>query len=345
MIFFFQSEEFGDGEFDTSIKSVENSIAYTQIPFEAKTADPQNADIFLANTRSEKTLRLNDDSYEDHDLAWNKEGTKLLFTSRRRATKHLSLNPTILCIYDFSSGTERILENAISNEVDKLGQELIKQGVEILKTDDEHYNTSDPYWIRANRIGFLRRLPFGKGASISALCTSDTLGKRLKAYRDWDVFPKWEMSHPQWINEDSVLVLLQTPLLTSLFKSPDSVKSYVAIYLTRSNEFNLLTNDSERAFSPYLSYDKKKFLYTRIIKDTTELVLVNLRTKEEKVVPTQMPMFNAILSPHCEKIAFLRENGNDDDIYIMNVDGTKMRQITFDGGIKGSLAWCPNSVD
>ncbi len=335
--FFFISDEFNGGKFDSSIKNVENSIAYIQIPFKNKTADPQDSDIFLINTISLKKQRLNNDSYQDRDLSWNRLGNKLLFTSRRRATKHLSLNPTILCIYDFTSGTERILENAISDEILMLELDVVKQGIKILKNDEEYFNTSDPYWIDISQIGFLRRLPFGKGSSIPVLCTSDIFGKQLKVYRDWTQFPKWKYNKPQWINQDSVLVRVYTPDL-------DNHESRMAIFLTKNNDLDFLTIDSVRAFSPFLSYDKKNILFTRIIKNTTELVLMKLQTKEIKLVLNQ-PIFNAILSPHCNKIAFLKENGIDNDIYIMNIDGTNMKQITFDGGIKGSLAWSPNSFD
>ena len=56
--------------------------------------------------------------------------------------------------------------------------------------------------------------------------------------------------------------------------------------------------------------------------------------------PTEAPAQNALpVIGGADKIAFLNAN----DLWVMNVDGSDLTQLTFDGAIKTDMAWLPNS--
>ena len=166
----------GKGEFDKSIKKTENVIAYIHYPIPGGTGSPRNSDIYLLDVKTGEQLRLNRDRFEDDDLSWSPDATRLLFTSRRSQERIAQFsdaeNPSYLYIYDFRSGKERSLESALASEVYRLGEKLKKKGYEIKHLKGKYLSTNYPFWIDINLIGFMRHLPYGLGRGYGDICLS-----------------------------------------------------------------------------------------------------------------------------------------------------------------------------
>lgn len=82
-------------------------------------------------------------------------------------------------------------------------------------------------------------------------------------------------------------------------------------------------------------------LYTKLLKnmDSRLLILYSIKTGEKRVVIENAEV--GVLSPDNKRVAFIRKMDGLADVYVCNLDGTGLKQLTFDGGVKSYLAWSP----
>lgn len=334
--------KYGEGEFDKSITNTKNMIAYTHYISPNKFGVRIKEDVYLLNVKTGKKYQLTNDRYEYSYLAWSSSGDRLLFTSKINTEEAVlwdeSRNPSYLCTYNFKNKTERILEDKIKKEVHNLGLRLKKEGYNIEFYNEEYRDTSYPFWIDTNRIGFLRELPFGLGRAYGVLCTTDTNGMDLKAYKDFSKYPEWRISEPQWINEDSVIVYLTTFDL-------DDHESYIALFLSKQNRYIYLNDKKTDVCSAILSNDRKKILYYEWKDNDIFQVMQTLKNGKKEKIKVEKVCVGSVLSPQGTKLAFLKENEYGSDIYIMSINRKNQNRMTFDGGVKGFLSWSPNSIN
>jgi Tol biopolymer transport system component len=333
-----KSFKYGEGVYNKNVISTNNLIAYDHYPTPQGTGNSRNANIFLLNTANNKISQLTDDKFEDSGLCWSPDGNKIVFTSRRSLNKaaqwNESDNPTYLCIYNFSTKTERILNENLSAGINSLALRLKKEGFNIDYRPKEFPWPSSPYWIDKNLIGCMIKLPFGIGSGYGDLCTIDTLGNNFTVITKIFERPEWRVLWPKWINTDSILVYL---ISTNSMEG----KSAIALFLTHEKKLVMLTGDSVKVGTPSLSIYTNKIAYLegKGGDDKGQLIIQDLKNNTRKKIA--IDGLGPRISPHGNKIAFLREENNGDDIYIMNSDGSDIKRLTHDGGIKGSLSWSP----
>ena len=65
--------------------------------------------------------------------------------------------------------------------------------------------------------------------------------------------------------------------------------------------------------------------------------------KKKKILNLGELSGDKILSPDNSQIAFIKKQGDERDIFIINIDGSNLRRLTFDGGVKSSLTWSPKN--
>ncbi len=338
--------DFAANGFNKEIRQTKNTIAYVCSPYSHQMAKIRNREIYLLNTRTKLPLRLTDNNYNEGSLAWSPNGEELLFTSTRSTRRIAQFSdaedPYYLCLYNFQSCKEKILEDNISLEVDKIYKKLINNGKAVKKIAKKTFNTYTPFWIKNDLIGFKRQLPFGLGVGPGDICTTDTSGKNLTIYRDLLEFPNWQIFSPQWISEDSIVCSI-----IDFNRDLKSIKK-IALYHTKEMRFEILVDRKDRnAFNPSISNDRKNILFLETVPHSNDfkkdLLLLNIRTRKIKHILRDVE--EAVFSPQNTKIAFIRKINSNYDVYIMNSDSTDVVRMTFDGGMKSSLAWSPNSDD
>ena len=340
-----QNSDIGIGKYNPEITSTENLIAFVQLPENAENEFPWNREIYLLNSENGMLKRLTFDQFEDEDLAWSPTGDRIIFTSKRslrpRARFNEGNNPSYLCIYDFSTKSERILNKNLTDGIISLGQNLKNEGYEINYNSDRRLRLSSPYWISANLLGCRIQLPFGIGRAYGDLCTFDTLGNNLDVITEIFEQPDWRIMWPVWINEDSILVNLMS-------KNNSNGKNAVAIYLKKEMQFVRLTSESSKVSSPSLARNSRQiiFLERKKADKLTSLIILDLKNNKRKSIDIDLEgVTGPELSPNGRKLAFFKSNEQvwGDDIYIMNINGTNIMRMTHNGGLKGSLRWSPNT--
>lgn len=78
-----------------------------------------------------------------------------------------------------------------------------------------------------------------------------------------------------------------------------------------------------------------------------ELVVLDLATGEETVIDTDgLPVYDPVWSPDADRIAFFSSPTLDDpsDLYVMNVDGSGLQQLTDSVSDDYSPAWSPDGT-
>ena len=80
------------------------------------------------------------------------------------------------------------------------------------------------------------------------------------------------------------------------------------------------------------------------VSETTAVPVVIESTSTETVIPptetaTQTPALSLPVHGEADKIAFVANS----DIWVANVDGSELTQLTADGGVKNDLQWLPDS--
>ncbi len=342
--FFLNNKKYGTGNYISEIKDTKNLIAFTKEISSGNIFERMKNDIYFLNTKNGQVIRLTDDPYQYSYLNWSVLGDRLIFTSNRNKKREArfdeSKNPDYIIIYNFKTHKEKILEDNIAKEVETLQQTLRHKNPDIVLGEIEYCDSSNPFWIKENRIGFLRVIPIGLGYGYKALCSADTNGSNLKVFRDFSKYPKYMILSPKWINEDSVVVqIMEANLLESKF-------SYIALFLTKLRKYIILSDTNYRASSPQLLENRKKVFYL-INKDQKKIgVILNLKNMKKKFIQLNDLEGWIRFSPKGNKIAYLKEHDRRNyDIYIKDLNTLKEKRMTFDGGIKSLWAWSPNSDD
>ncbi len=332
-----------EGNYNKNIKDTKNLIAYIHFPLsESGYEDLRDSNISLLNAKTGHQTKLTDDKFEDTSPSWSPDGSRLVFVSYRSRSKmarHDSYNPSHLFIYDFRNSKETALEENINLEVDAYAKRLKAEGHDIERDSRYLPFTNRPHWFEANRIGFWRKLYFGKSRGSGELCSTDTLGQDLKIHRKIFSERKWHVMEGAWMSQDTIIVQIRKP---SVYLGESQNLAY---FLTKENEYFLFVEMEKDSYAqqPRLSRDKQYIVYTEYDPqlEIHKLVLLKLTTGEKKYLISDAS--EGVLSPNGKKIAFIKKVGGDADIYIMNSDGTDIEQKTFDGGVKYSLAWSPKS--
>lgn len=327
------AQSYGKTEYNSKIINTSNLIAY--IYYQQKGIGPvRNQEIYLVNVNTGKQFRLTNDRFTDSDLCWSPDGNKLLFVSHRSldrmAKYHDNYNFGYLYIYNFITGKEYSLEKQISDQVDSMATIFRQKGYDIEKK--EHYNPDNehPTWISNNRIGFKRDIYYGHSYGYGELMTTDTLGARIKYKRNPFNKRNFRVFNPHWISEDSIIVRT-SPLASFDFK--------LALYTCSDAQYHTLKNLEKHAGTRiFLSTDKKYIFYI----EADKLFKYIIGSGEKHLLNQNMKDINAfIVSPKNDKVACIKMDGENQDIFVMNIDGSDLNQITFDGGYKRSISWSP----
>ncbi|MHB2149760.1 hypothetical protein ACX8XP_11940 [Calditrichota bacterium LG25] len=342
--FFFNNKKYGKGNYIFEIKNTKNLLAFTKETPSENIFERNKNDIYLLNVKSGKIFQLTDDPYQYAYISWSIKGDRLIFTSTRNKEKAArfdeSKNLDYIVIYNFKTHKEKILEDNIAKEVETLKQTLRQKNTDIVIGERKYCDSSNPFWINENRIGFLRVIPIGLGYGYEVLCSADTNGNKLKVFRDFSKFPSYELTSPQWINEDSVIVQITDPNFV------ESKFSHIALFLTKLKKYIILSDTSYRASSPQLFENREKVLYFIIKNDKIIRVILDIKSMKKVFFDASDIGRAPTLSPKGNKIAYLK--GKDlfeGDIYIKDLNTLKEERMTFDGGIKDLWSWSPNSDD
>ncbi len=351
LLFYARQTHFGKGDFNKEIRDTRNMIAYVMYVENKEKPGKTSHDIYLLHSQTGSQYQLTHDKFSYRAVSWSPKGHRILFNSSRSLEKYSYRNnqrrsnfSDYLYIYDFRKGKEQMLEKTLRQSVYNMGMEYKKEGTWNSPYDDlerKHCSNMSPVWFDENLISFKRQLPYGIRTAPGVLCSTDTLGKQLKIYRDLYYYPKWEFICQQWINSDTLLACFR-PF------DVEEKRERIGYYLVKDREIVFLSKEDEKR-RPFLnlSRDKKKFLYTELEKgkDSGNLFVQNRITGKIEFLVENVR--EAVFSPLGEKIAFIRDSGTFGnrilDIYIMDSDGSNIKQMTFDGCYKWSLSWCPNS--
>lgn len=218
----------GVGAYAENIKSTKNMIAYTYYSLSASgDGDPKETNIYLVNAESGEKSQVNSDDYDDASISWSPSGDELIFTSqrsRKSTARHDNLNPEQLFIYDFKSNKETSLEQSITQEIFQIAAQFKEDGGDVGNASEYLAVNSQPHWFAEGRIGFKRELYFGDTYGYGELCSTDSLGKKLKIHRPVFEKRKWQVVDSQWINEDSLIVNVDG--LASSLDSPLNIAFY-----------------------------------------------------------------------------------------------------------------------
>ncbi len=333
----------GEGKFNAEITNTANMIAFIQDKKNDYLIQPENSDIYLLNPNNGKRQHLTEDKYQYEELQWSPDGRNMLFTCRRNndlgASFDASENPAYLAIYSFDSLEERLLENVIKNNVIKLGNTYYKGNKDFKwHTEDKYFNTSRISWLNNNRISFFRKFPFGIDRRIGDLCTTDLHGNNLKVFRDFKKPRKW-FGGKIWLNEITLLFvhLLNEDKwdLVMVNTKNDSIipQNYPQNDIYEIDDIFCISNNKK-----YLLCEESKF-DTKINKQFNRMALYNLDTGIKRILMNDV--FGACFSPDDSMIACIHgDHSGNNDIFLLDINGKIVKQLTFDGGRKSSIDWC-----
>lgn len=339
--------EAGKGKYNTEIVVQKNMIAYSCSYASGSPFKPADKQIYLLDVSTGTRQQLTVDRYEYGAVDWSPDGERLLFTSHRNtepgARFDSSKDPNYLVIYNLKTQEEHIIQHNIRQEIEARIDSIQHTGQEVYIADNpedrQYIDGRAPRWVTPTQISFLHTIPIGTGWGYQVLCTSDTLGKHLRIYRDYTVFPQWRMAAPQWITPDTVLVLLgEIPGLSYV---------HYAFFLPQHLEYILLGDRFAEGSYPELISGTHQVLYYLEREESIVQVIEDLYTgQQERIILPHFdhPPRGYVMSPHETKIAFLRKTGPNEDIYIMDRNGSHVRRLTSDGGDKFSLVWNPVST-
>jgi hypothetical protein len=158
----------------------------------------------------------------------------------------------------------------------------------------------------------------------------------------------------------------ETPLYgRKLLEAKHKLTEIITFQLDTST-FKYLTKDTFTDFSPTISPDGKYIAYfserppykirydtlnipfrgkevVRTKESNTDIFLIELNTGRIKLLTDSTASeFSPTWSPDGERIAFISDRGGSDQIWIMDKDGSNLKQLTeIDVGVGGPLSWNP----
>jgi dipeptidyl aminopeptidase/acylaminoacyl peptidase len=326
------SEILGTSNYNQEIKKSDNFIAYIHSPNPKNIRPMRQQEIFLVNSETGKQVQLTKDNYKDSDLSWSPDGNKLLICSHRLedriAQQHDNRNKGFLFIYNFQTGKEISLENNISYEVDRRGEKYKNEGFKVEKNKFYESDSESPFWISDNRIGFKRYIYYGTSYGYGELCATDTFGTNLVFIRDIFEKRKCKINRSYWLNSDSIIVECSS----FVGFEPSEFK----LFISSKNEY---VNYLPGSYYPIsISHDKTKL----VCFTNNSYVLYNLYSGEVEILfDDSKSISDIVLSPLNNKIAFVKANNHEKEIFVKDLNSEEIKQLTFDGGQKYSLSWSP----
>ena len=324
---------------------VHNVIAYTYIE-----SGKLGNDVYCINPDTGKKQRITNCWYKNEHPRWSPDGSRLVIRARRKDT-------TGNGIIDDSDGQQICILDLKKKETLDITDNIRKYIVKMFKDSsnvmgykfelDSHETFYDPVWITENKIGFIRvdgELMFNLEFTYCIMAYDTERDRLFFISNSWNK-EGYSFSNPNWIHENDIL--------TTIFKHKEfrenlkgGYKDLVRIGLLRRKLFYLTKDNGKSERNPQLSPNKRQVVYEEYDPEMkiTYVKIMNTDGTESRILEKgQYPTF----SPDGKRVAFVRllkkENGKTHgyDIFVTNIDGTGLRRVTFDGGVKEDLAWSP----
>ncbi len=116
-----------------------------------------------------------------------------------------------------------------------------------------------------------------------------------------------------------------------------STSSDWEIYKEVNGAITRLTENSYEDIYP--DFDGKVIVFERRINKKTDVYSMDINGNNLKKLTEKGNNFYPRISPNSSKIAFVSDRDGNDEVYIMNIDGSMETRITFDEGRDGKPKW------